>query len=336
MTRKVDELIQTGVKWWPSDLVSKVSKTSPSLILKSTQTDFLDALVGLTPKPNEIRKSLTAIDLPFNVFLKHLLVLADFGGERVKRLHADRKMIFKLSNNSYGLVARFDENVYEFRLEAFLAANSIGNSRLGIDGPRLAENISANDLSLDLALIILLGYFSIGADAPESLSGCDLIRFANAPDQLRDFVSQRYLDVSRISQGATSNSLGQALQKQVMTKLKNLLGSSYSILSNDLQIVAGRRLTSDLMIVKNGKKVAIEIAFQQTTNSVIERKATEAPQRRQDLNSVNVASCFVIDGIGNFERRSALEKIAADCDLVVNFSDKHLERLASFCREWCK
>lgn len=336
MTREIDELIRTGVKWWPSELVSKVSRNSPSLLLKSTQSEFFDALVSLSPQPERIRKSLTSVHLPFNVFLKHLLVLADFGGERVKRVHADRKVLFKKPDNSFGLAARFEGVDYEFGLRSFLATNSIGNSRLGLDGARLIEKIPANDLSLDLALVILLGYFSLDADATESLAGCDLIQFVGAPEQLRAFVSQRYLDVSRISQGATANSLGQALQIEVLTRLKRLLGTAYTISSNDLQLVGGRRLTSDLMVVKNGKKVAIEIAFQQTTNSVIERKATEAPQRKHDLNSLDIASCFVIDGIGNFERRSALEKIAADCDLVVNFSDEHIERLADFCRKWCK
>ena len=95
-------------------------------------------------------------------------------------------------------------------------------------------------------------------------------------------------------------------------------------------------MTSDLLIVHNQKSVAIEVAFQVTTNSTIERKATDAAKRMDDLNQEGIASCYVLDGIGIFERRSALNKILDQSNLVVNFSTEDTRKLADFIRNWCK
>jgi hypothetical protein len=187
-----------------------------------------------------------------------------------------------------------------------------------------------------LAQIVLFGNFSVSTALATTLSSCDLFKFAQHETELRDFISTRYLEVSRIGRGADANALGQALQIEVDKRLRLLLGSEYEIMQNGRLTVKGHTMTSDLLIVHNQKSVAIEVAFQVTTNSTIERKATDAAKRMDDLNQEGIASCYVLDGIGIFERRSALNKILDQSNLVVNFSTEDTRKLADFIRNWCK
>lgn len=72
---------------------------------------------------------------------------------------------------------------------------------------------------------------------------------------------------------------------------------------------------------------AIESSFQFTTNSTIERKASQASSRKQSLNQLGHRIAYTIDGAGNFERSSALQSIIEASDCTVNFSESDILRL---------
>src|SRR5690606_27810447 len=75
---------------------------------------------------------------------------------------------------------------------------------------------------------------------------------------------------------------------------------------------------------------AIEVSFQVTTNSVIERKAGQAAARQELLHAEGHKIAYVIDGAGNFHRASALRSICAHSDCTVTFRDDELAELVSF------
>jgi hypothetical protein len=76
--------------------------------------------------------------------------------------------------------------------------------------------------------------------------------------------------------------------------------------------------------------VGIEISFQVTTNSVIERKAGLAKSRQDLMHAAGHKIAYVIDGSGNFQRRNAVQTILSFCDCAVNFSEAGLNKLAKF------
>lgn len=82
-----------------------------------------------------------------------------------------------------------------------------------------------------------------------------------------------------------------------------------------------------------GKYCAIEVSFQVTTNSTIERKAGQAAARQQLLHAAGHKIAYVIDGAGNFQRRSALSAICAHSDRTVSFKDKKLDALATYLKK---
>ena len=81
-----------------------------------------------------------------------------------------------------------------------------------------------------------------------------------------------------------------------------------------------------------GACCAIEVSFQVTTNSTIERKAGQAQARQNLLHEKGHKIAYVIDGAGNFQRRSALSTICRFSDCTVTFRDDELASLAEFLK----
>jgi hypothetical protein len=81
------------------------------------------------------------------------------------------------------------------------------------------------------------------------------------------------------------------------------------------------------------RQCAIEVSFQFTTNSTIERKAGQAQARQKLLRKNGHYIAYVIDGAGNFERQSALSTICQFSDCTVTFRDSEISRLASFLKQ---
>jgi hypothetical protein len=333
MNRSAKELQENAVKWWPKEILDTASSSSSILLLKETHSDFLRYLANIPTEVERVREFLSSIPMSFNVFLKHLLIIADFGGEKVKRIHLDRSKLF---DTETGFHVSIDGIEYFISIDEFLTSKSVTNSKLKIDGKNIFNSTNATALQIDLALIVLFGNYATNPNLASALESCDMFQFAGQEKQLHDFTSSRYLEVSRIGSGADANALGQALQIEVDHRLSALLGEKYQIQQNGRTKIEGRTVTSDLLVQCNGKSVAIEVAFQVTTNSTIERKATDAVQRKTDLNKHGIASCYVLDGIGIFERRAALSKILDQSDLVVNFSEEDARVLARFIEEWCR
>ena len=333
MNKSVENLQENAVKWWPKEILATAESSSSIGLLKKTHSDFLSLLVNIPSDVEKVRDYLNSIPMSFNVFLKHLLILADFGGEKIQRIHLDRMELFE---SDKGFLFSLGGSEYFMTVEAFLSSKAVTNSKLQVDGKKIFSKSDTTDLQIDLALIVLFGNFSTKTALASALKSCDLFQFAGEEQKLRDYVSARYLEVSRIGSGADANALGQALQIEVDHRLKALLGDGYQIQQNGRINIEGRTVTSDLLVQHNGKSVAIEVAFQVTTNSTIERKATDAVQRKTDLNKHGIASCYMLDGIGIFERRAALSKILNQSDLVVNFSEIDTKRLAAFIKDWCR
>ena len=98
---------------------------------------------------------------------------------------------------------------------------------------------------------------------------------------------------------------------------------------------ATNRLTSfDIVVSRDDRFVAIEVSFQVTTNSVVERKSGQAQARYQQINDAGYKIAYVLDGAGNFQRVSALSTICAYSHCNVAFSSDELNLLCDFIREY--
>ena len=122
--------------------------------------------------------------------------------------------------------------------------------------------------------------------------------------------------------------------------MKALLPNSYVIGGHNIPGITQNdknETTFDIVVSnpKTQRSCAIEISFQVTTNSVIERKSLLAKERQNLLHKHNHRVAYIIDGSGNFQRRNAVSTILMFSDCSVNFSDSGMKELAEFIVENC-
>ena len=84
---------------------------------------------------------------------------------------------------------------------------------------------------------------------------------------------------------------------------------------------------------KGGKKVGVEVSFQVTTNSTIERKSGQAFDRQALMHKNGHKIAYVIDGAGNFQRFAAISSICTYSDCTIAYTDSEFDVLANFARE---
>ena len=94
--RKFADLEKRAVKWWPKELEATVAAESVIPKLLATQEQFINILKLSGNSPHQVFDVLQASEMPANLFLKHLVILADYGGELMKRLGREFKEVFAI------------------------------------------------------------------------------------------------------------------------------------------------------------------------------------------------------------------------------------------------
>lgn len=95
-----------------------------------------------------------------------------------------------------------------------------------------------------------------------------------------------------------------------------------------------RPTTFDIVVATGDKYAAIEISFQVTTNSVIERKAGQAKSRFEQIENAGYKIAYVIDGAGTFQRVNALRTLCYYSHCTVAFSQSELDVLCEFLTDY--
>lgn len=337
--RTIDELEAKAVKWWPHELTKKEASLSIIPLLLKTQEEFISILKLSKENPTQVFEVLKASNFPANLFLKHLVVLADFGGEQIQRLNLNFDKLFPVTEVLKPRSFEFfwNEKKHEYSFCGLPYHGVLNNDKLGIDGKSLIAGQTLDDLKRDMVVLLLFGSNSADPSVSEILGKCEIGNLLGKTEDLERYVRQKYIWVSRITGGAQSNTLGQVAQQYVVDFLKNNLPKDYEVIpSGHIEGVThteGRTLTKfDIGVKKGSKTVAIEVSFQVTTNSVIERKAGQAKARYDMVKKSGNYIAYIVDGAGNFQRRSAVSTICQFSDCTVGFSDEEFTVLTSFVK----
>lgn len=333
--RNIDELEKKAVLWWPQNLSEIDSKISVIPTLLMTQEEFLTILTLSNKDPFQVISVLKAAKFPINLFIKHLCVLADYGGEPLQRLGRSFEDIFPKIKGKRTLEFTWEGKLYTYVFKA-LPVNGLGNKKLKIDGEGLSKKIlKLEDLHEDIIMLLIHGAAS-SANTEAGLENCEIGSLLGKADILNNYVKQRYILVSRITGGATANSLGQLAQKEVIEFLQQNLGKNYSVSSNKTVQLKGYNKNSgmpfDIVIEKGGKIIGIELSFQVTTNSTIERKAGQATDRMKLMNKNGYHIAYILDGAGNFQRRSAISTICKNSECTVAFTQNEFQILCNWIK----
>ena len=336
--RTVEELRESASMFWPSDLSQKEAELSIIPKLIETQEQFIAILSVTVSELSGLFQIIEASTLSANMFLKHLIVLADFGGEMIKRVNGNFNSLFPLNRLDY----LWNLQNYSYQFNSLPVPGQLTNAKLGIDGKKILQNQALSLVHKDLITILLFGANSINEKTAEVLAKCELGNYLGQPDKLDKFIKQRYIWVSRITSGSQSNTLGQIAQTFVKQYLQeNLEIRDISIIPNGhlpgvrhTEESSNALTTFDIVICKEEKFIAIEVSFQVTTNSVIERKAGQAKSRFEQIEGAGYKMAYVIDGAGNFERENAIRNLCTYSHCTVAFSHDELNVLCEFLRNY--
>lgn len=336
--KSFEELERVASKFWPSELSEIEANLSVIPLLIKTQDQFISIISVDTPDLDRLFAIVEASTLSPNLFLKHLVILADYGGEMLQRVSNEFATLFPSGQLRY--IWHGEQRSYAFKS---LPNRKFSNRALKIDGKELLKQYPLDDLQKDAIALLLFGSASSDDDQEiaATLAKCEIGEYLGKPDELATFIKQRYIWVSRITGGATANNLGQIAQKFVAEYLSDHLdlpnveikqgGRLPGVTHTDP--TTGRLTSFDVVATNGDKYVAIEVSFQVTTNSVIERKAGQARARYEQVERAGHKIAYVLDGAGNFQRDTALRVICAHSHCTVAFSRSELDVLVAFLKE---
>lgn len=335
--RTIEELEAHAEKWWPKSLEAQVATASviPSLLV--TQEQFISILKISGKSPEQIFDVLAASQMSANVFLKHLIVLADYGGEMIKRLGREFAAVFPLDSETQSHYMRYIKGGESYRYDfQRLPVKGLSNTKLKVDGVAILQHVVLDELYRDMSMILIYGSTSEVAHLA-GLEKCEIGGLLGDDVAIEKYVRERYINVSRITTGASANSLGQIAQDYVVEKLIQFLPKDFLITRNGKIVLShydkDGGMPFDVVVVKGNKKIGIEVTFQVTTNSVIERKAGQSESRQQSMHDNGYLVAYVIDGAGNFQRTSAVSTICRFSDCTVAYSEAEIALLAVFIEE---
>lgn len=334
MNKTIEQLEKNACRYWPKEIADAVKYANPIALLVKTQDKFLSILKCAKSNPMAWLDVLKNSDLPANLFLKHLVVLADVGGERLQRFAKDLKRLFPHGHMSFCLKG----NLFVYRFSDMAAKWT--NASLNMHKEQVFSPHSMTDEMLDVCMLLLWGgCVASEGDLPvELIDKCVIGKMIGRPEKLEKFVRQRYIYVSKVTAGSAANDGGHLCEELCLKRLGKMLPSHITIGGHHVPGITQneQNLTTFDIVVKNeqtNKYCAIEISFQVTTNSVIERKAQMAKERRDLLHKKGHKVAYVIDGAGNFRRRAAVGTLLKFSDCSVNFSDSGLSELAEYIVE---
>lgn len=335
--RSFEELDALASKFWPREISEKEAELSVIPLLLETQDQFISILKLETDDIENIFNIIGETSLRANLFLKHLAILADFGGESLGRISREFNDLFPTGTLNY----TWKGQIKSYKFQA-LPRQSMTNGSLRIDGKKLLERSSLSDVQCDAIAILLFGsaYSEDNTKTALALAKCQIGDYLGKPDELESFIRQRYIWVSRITGGAQSNSLGQLAQQFVKTYIEKHLdisnvkvkttGRLPGVTHTDTE--TDRNTSFDLVVTNDVHYVAIEVSFQVTTNSVIERKSSQARARYEQIEAAGHKIAYVLDGAGNFHRESALRVLCSYSHCTVALKISELEVLCDFLR----
>jgi len=333
--RLFSELKSQAVNFWPLELAEKEKDASIIPHLIETQEKFISLLHVADSHPHAWKDILPkTTQLPANLFLKHLMILSDIGGEKLQRFKTKLPSIFEEHIMSF----TWKDKHYKYAFKTLDDETAWSNKHLAVDGSGLADGRALNDIMEDVITLLIHGAASTNEKLPQVIADkCIIGAILGNKPALDKFVRQRYIWVSRITGGATANAMGQLAQDYVKHELQSMLPRwdfSKKNIGGISQTGGRTNMTFDMVAeAPSGKRCAIEVSFQFTTNSTIERKAGQAQSRQKLLYRKGHRIAYVIDGAGNFERRSAISTICRYSDCTVTFRDSEIRRLAKFLRE---
>lgn len=248
MAKTIEQLEQNACKYWPKEILESVAKVNTIPFLLETQEPFLSILKYADASPTNWVDVLSGHPtLTANVFLKHLSVMTDIGGERLQRFSKDFSSLFPTGKLEF--LWREKNFTYTFSTRT----PHWTNKNLCIDKDTLSLDCKLSNELKDVIMLLLWGGLAINnSNIPDELrQKCIIGNLIGKPALLDEFVKQRYIYVSRITGGSTANDCGHICEDSCVSRLKSFLPNTY--------VIGGHSISG---ITQNNKKeTTFELLF---------------------------------------------------------------------------
>lgn len=340
--RSIEELENLACNWWPREVREEALRMSILQYLLDTQEKFISILkLADKDRPEKIFEIIDASSFPYHLFLKHLILLTDLGAEQLQRINKEFRNLFPDGCLTYNLKCR--EVSYQF--SALPTRGALNNKKMSVDTIEHLQSSSYDTaICKDLIMMLIYGASSVSSRIRAILYKCNCSDYLGDDAKIEDYVRKNYIRVSKIIAGKVSNDLGNKAQEYALKYLAEKLGSDYRLQSNgrlpDVTENDGKTwATFDILVDrvdrvgKYKEYIGVEVSFQETSNSVIERKATLARNRFVQVASRRSYVAYIIDGIGNFSRRSAVRTLCDNSHCTIAYTPEEFDVLVDFIRE---
>lgn len=339
--RTIKDLEQVGSKWWPKEVREEAMKVSILQYLLDTQEKFISLLtLADRNKPEKLFSLIDASDFEYHLFLKHLILLTDVGGEPIQRFNASFSEIFPNGEIAY----KIDKKQFSYKFEALPTKGVPNNKKMQSDSLDSLKATCRNiPLCKDLIMLLIYGAASSSARTSAVLYKCNAYEYLGQEELIKKYVRQNYIRVSRIVGGKEATDLGNVAQSYAVRYLAEHLGEKYNVVNAGtipgVKMDDDKDVTFDIVIDRKDddsrfkKYVGVEVSFQETSNSTIERKAREAQARFRNTQNKRCYVAYIIDGAGNFSRTSAVTDLCNNSHCNVAYTPSEFDLLIEFIKE---
>lgn len=154
--RDISTLQSKASMWWNENLKDENSTVSIIPRLLETQDDFIKILQLGKSTPTQVFDLVKAANFPANLFLKHLSIISDYGGEPIQRLGRSFSAVFPKKNKAGKSIIDYvwRSQKYEYVFES-MPVKRLSNSKLHIDGKGLQKQQAFDGLKRDMTMILL-------------------------------------------------------------------------------------------------------------------------------------------------------------------------------------
>ncbi len=339
--RSIKDLEKVGSKWWPKEVRDEAMKVSILQYLLDTQETFISILtIADRNKPEKLFDLIEASSFEYHLFLKHLILLTDVGSEPIQRFNTSFKEIFP--DGVLRFIVGEQEHCYQFTSLPIKGVPN--NKKMQSDSLENLKKPCRNvELCQDMIMLLIFGAASTSPRTADVLYKCNAYEYLGQKELVEKYVRQNYIRVSRIIAGKEASDLGNVAQSYAVKYLTEHLGNDYNVVNAGtipgVQMDDNKEVTFDIVVDRKDdvgkfkKYVGIEVSFQETSNSVIERKAREARARFQNTNNKRCFVAYIIDGAGNFSRTAAVSDLCDNSHCNVAYSPSEFDLLIEFIKE---
>lgn len=177
-----------------TELSEETTKARVIPILLNTQGTFIAILSVPFPSLNDLFQTVNRSSLSGNVFLKHLMILADFGSEQLQLVNAKFKALFPSGKLEY--LWKKQLRIYKFQQ---LPIANLTNDTLGLTGNKLLCERKLDPLLQDLAAILIFGSSCMDETTALALRQCNIGRFLGQLSIMTTIAKQRYIWMSNVT-----------------------------------------------------------------------------------------------------------------------------------------